>query len=134
MTDATSDTLNFNARPKANVWDEDLRQLQALADWMDSKFVIPGTKIRFGLDSIIGLIPGLGDTASAAVTAFIIAKAGKYNLPFHVKMRMAWNGFLDWLVGLIPFFGDIFDVGFKANRKNVALIVEHLERQKNTVA
>lgn len=134
MTDATSDTLNFNARPKANVWDEDLRQLQALADWMDSKFVIPGTKIRFGLDSVIGLIPGLGDTASAAVTAFIIAKAGKYNLPFHVKMRMAWNGFLDWLVGLIPFFGDIFDVGFKANRKNVALIVEHLERQKNTVA
>ena len=116
------------------MWDEDLRQLQALADWMDSKFVIPGTKIRFGLDSIIGLIPGLGDTASAAVTAFIIAKAGKYNLPFHVKMRMAWNGFLDWLVGLIPFFGDIFDVGFKANRKNVALIVEHLERQKNTVA
>ena len=133
MTDTYS--MNFEGDvPKSNIWDDDLRQLQSLADWMDSKFVIPGTKIRFGLDSILGLIPGIGDTAAAAVTSFIIAKAGKYKLPMHVRARMIWNGFLDWFIGLIPFFGDIFDIGFKANRKNIALLIEHLERQNNNIA
>lgn len=108
--------------------DQDLRHLEALATWMDSKFTLPGTKIKFGLDSLIGVIPGIGDTATVAVTAYIIGKAGKYNIPKHIRMKMMWNAFVDWLVGLIPFFGDIFDVGFKANKKNVALLLEHLHK------
>jgi len=119
--------------PGGHVIERELQKLQALADWMDSKFVVPGTKIRFGLDSILGLIPGVGDTAGAAVTAYIIARAHKYNVPFHIKMKMGWNAFIDWLIGLIPFFGVIFDVGFKANRKNVALLIEHLKRHHNTM-
>lgn len=125
----TTDTpYTATATPNATR-DQDLQQLQRLADWMDSKFTIPGTKIKFGLDSLIGIIPGVGDTATVAVTAFIIGKAGKYNLPFHIKSKMIWNAFIDWLIGLVPFFGDIFDIGFKANRKNVALLLDYLNKQ-----
>ena len=108
--------------------DEDIKSLENLANWMDSKFTFPGTNYKFGLDPILGLIPGVGDTMSFAVAAYIIGKAGKYDVPAHIKGRMIWNAFLDWLVGLIPFFGDIFDARFKANKKNVALLLDHLHQ------
>lgn len=104
---------------------KELEKLQSFADWMDSKFVIPGTKIRFGLDSALGLVPGVGDTATVFATAYLIAKAHEHGVPMHIKMRMAWNAFIDWLIGLIPLLGDIFDVGWKSNQKNVELLRKH---------
>lgn len=107
----------------------DLEKLQAFADWMDSRFVIPGTQIRFGLDSLLGLLPGLGDTITVLSTAYLISKAHEHGAPFHIKARMAWNGFIDWMVGLVPLVGDIFDVGIKSNQKNVELLRRHLHRK-----
>lgn len=107
--------------------EQELMKLDQLADLMDNKLVIPGTNIRLGLDSIIGLIPGIGDTISLAVSGYIIYKARQTGVHPILLSRMTWNVFIDWLIGIVPFFGDIFDVGWKANRRNVDLLKEHLK-------
>lgn len=105
--------------------ENDIIKLEQIADLMDNQFTIPGTDIRIGLDPILGLLPGIGDTASLAVSGYIVHKAHKAGVHPFLLSRMGWNIFIDWLIGLIPLVGDIFDVGFKANRKNIALIREH---------
>lgn len=105
---------------------KDLEKLDSMARWMDSRFIIPGTQILFGFDSLLGLIPGVGDTLTLLTTLYLVGKAHQYGLPWHVKAKMIWNGFVDWLIGLVPLMGDIFDVQWKANHKNVALIREHV--------
>lgn len=116
--------------PGAYVSDEDrLRQLDWIADLMDSRFLLPGTNIRIGLDALIGLIPVLGDTISILISSYIVKTAHELGAPKHLKLRMAWNIFLDWLIGLVPFIGDVFDIGWKANRRNVALLRRHWERK-----
>ena len=107
--------------------ENDILKLEQLADLMDNKFVIPGTNIRVGLDAIMGLVPGIGDTASLAVSGYIIHKARQNGVHPFLLSRMTWNVFMDWLIGLVPLVGDIFDVGFKANRRNIALIREHFK-------
>lgn len=107
---------------------KELQELEKIAEWMDDKFAIPGTTIRFGLDAIFGLIPGLGDTGTLFVTLYLSDKARQYGLPRHIHMRMFWNAFIDWLIGIIPLVGDIFDLGWKANRRNVALLHKHLKK------
>lgn len=107
----------------------ELRKLDALADFMDQRFYIPGTSIPVGMDSIIGLIPGIGDTASLAVSGYILHKARPHVSPV-LMGRMLWNVIIDWAIGIIPFFGDIFDVGWKANRRNVDLLKAHLSSVK----
>lgn len=107
--------------------EQELMKLDQLADLMDNKLIIPGTNIRLGLDSIIGLIPGIGDTISLAVSGYIIHKARQTGVHPILLSRMTWNVFIDWLIGIVPFFGDIFDVGWKANRRNVDLLKEHLK-------
>lgn len=109
--------------------DKIIDDLEKLAVWMDSKFVLPGTKIRMGLDSIIGWLPGIGDTATLAVSAYMLGQAKKLDVPPLLMGRMVWNIFIDWLIGLVPLLGDIFDVGFKANTKNVALLKNHVAQK-----
>ncbi|MEX2015297.1 MAG: DUF4112 domain-containing protein [Candidatus Hydrogenedentales bacterium] len=99
-----------------------LRQVRALADLLDSKFAIPGTNFRFGLDPILGLIPGVGDAVSMALSAYIISQAQRLGLPRHVMARMVLNVLIDGLIGSIPLVGDVFDVLFKANRRNLKLL------------
>ncbi len=111
---------------------ETLIKLQQLSNLMDKAFIIPGTDIRFGFDSIVGLIPVIGDTLTVAVSGYIYSFAKRAGVPWHKRLRMLWNIFIDWLVGLIPLFGDIFDVGFKANSKNVDIIMTHVESQMRT--
>lgn len=111
-----------------------LKKLDNLAEWMDSRFKIPGTSIRFGFDSIIGIIPGLGDTVTLASTIYLIGIASSYNVPWYVQAQMIWNAFVDWIIGIIPLLGDIFDVGWKANLKNVALIKKHAEKLNEEAA
>lgn len=112
---------------------KDIERLERIAKLLDSQFVVPGTGFRFGLDGLLGLIPGVGDTMTAVSTAYLIGMATQLDMPGHVKARMAWNGLLDWLVGLIPFFGDLFDFAFKANRKNVNLILSELKRRGDII-
>ena len=104
---------------------KDIAKLEKMADWMDSRFTIPGTNIKFGLDALFGLIPASGDTGTLATTFYIISKAQTYDVPWYIQAKMLWNAFIDWLIGLIPVIGDIFDIGFKSNRKNVELLKKH---------
>ncbi len=104
---------------------QEIERLEKLAEWLDTKFSIPGTNIRFGLDSLIGLLPFVGDTITLIPLVYLISKAQKFNLPFHVTLSMIANAALDWFIGLVPLFGDIFDIGFKANIRNVKLIKKY---------
>jgi hypothetical protein len=110
-----------------------IKDLEALADWMDSKFIVPGTKYRFGLDSLVGLIPGIGDTVGLAVSAYIYHRARQHDLPLPIKTAMIRNIVLDWLIGMIPFAGDLFDIGWKANRRNLDLLKRHLDKKAGII-
>ena len=100
--------------------------LRSLARVLDSAIGIPGTRIRLGLDSIIGLVPGVGDLAGAALSGYIVLAAARLGVPTSVIIRMVINVAIDALVGAVPLLGDLFDVGWKANTKNTALIDRYL--------
>jgi hypothetical protein len=102
--------------------------LDALRRWavlLDSAFRIPGTGIRFGLDAIVGLIPGIGDLSTPAFAALLILQAARMRLPMVVQARMVLNAGLDMLLGLVPILGDVADIGWKANLRNLALLERH---------
>ena len=105
-----------------------LARLERLAHNMDSRYRVPGTNIRFGWDSILGLVPGVGDVAALGPAGYIWLEAHRMGAPNGVKARMAFNTGIDWLIGSVPLLGDLFDVGWKGNRRNVALLREHVER------
>lgn len=101
-------------------------RLAALARWMDSVFEIPGTGIRIGFDPILGLVPGLGDALTTFVSLYILASARRYGVPRVTLLRMAANIGIDLALGAVPIFGDMFDVFWKSNVRNVALIEKHV--------
>lgn len=101
-------------------------ELDALAQWMDSIFEIPGTRIRIGLDPILGLIPGLGDALTTLVSLYILSAARRYGVPRVTVLRMAANIAIDFALGSLPLLGDVFDVFWKSNNKNVALLRRHV--------
>jgi hypothetical protein len=105
-----------------------LERLDALASFMDSAVVIPGTNIRFGADALIGLVPGIGDLVTAGVASLIILEARRMGAPTHVVARMIGNVALDGLVGVIPVVGDLFDVAFRANLRNMRLLRKHFDK------
>lgn len=110
---------------------EVLRQIRLMADLMDNRFVIPGTSFRIGLDGLIGLIPGIGDIATTAISAYLVYLAHQLDLPKHLLARMVFNIAVDLSVGVVPVLGDVMDVAWKANLKNVRLLERHLmQRQK----
>ena len=103
-----------------------VERLQRLARLWDSAIRIPGTQVRVGLDPLVGLIPGLGDAAGALVSAYIVLEAARFDLPASTLLRMLANVAIDALLGTVPVVGDIFDVAWRANLRNVALIEHHL--------
>ncbi|MDB6452856.1 DUF4112 domain-containing protein [Falsirhodobacter sp. 20TX0035] len=108
---------------------EEIARLDRLAHRLDSKFRMPLLGFRFGWDGILGLIPGLGDAATALPSALIIHRAWKLGLPRATLARMALNTGADFAFGSIPVLGSVFDIYFKANLRNIALIRRHLEQQ-----
>ncbi len=102
-----------------------ISNVESMAKWMDSKFTIPGTNFKFGLDALIGLIPGAGDFATLFVSGYMISILARNGASGFVVARMALNIVLDALLGSIPILGDIFDVAFKANIRNMNLMREH---------
>ena len=102
-------------------------RLDRLSKQLDSVFRIPGTGIRIGYDSIAGLIPGLGDAAAALPAAWILLESRRMGLPKRKLVKQGANIALDTLFGSIPLLGTIFDVGFKANLRNVEILRRHLE-------
>lgn len=108
-------------------WSPVFRVIDRVVFWSDSALTVPGTRFRFGLDPIIGLIPG-GDAVSGAVSLSVLVLALQYRLPVWVLWRMVINIALDTTVGLIPVVGDLFDFGFKANQRNMQLLRKHTEK------
>lgn len=102
-------------------------RLQFLAQLMDSAFEIPGLRLRFGLDALLGLLPGFGDFATSLVTLYILQEAHRRGVSRLTLARMGFNILVDWLVGSIPLIGDAFDVYWKSNQRNVALLLQHEE-------
>lgn len=99
---------------------------RTLARFMDTAFEIPGTKVRVGFDAILGLIPGLGDVIASAIGGYIVLVASQLGVPRVVLWRMLWNLGVDTAIGAIPVVGDMLDVAWKANAKNVALLERSL--------
>jgi hypothetical protein len=106
-----------------------IERLDRLSRLLDTAIVIPGTGIRFGADSVIGLVPGIGDTITTALSAWIIYEAHRLGAPRHLILRMIANVAADGLLGAVPLAGDVLDVLFRANRRNMRLLREHLERE-----
>jgi len=102
--------------------DQHLDLLRRWAVLLDSAFRVPGTRIRFGVDALIGLFPGIGDLAAPVYTAFIIATGFRMRVPPIVLGRMVLNALIDVLVGLVPLLGDLADVAWKANLRNMVLL------------
>ena len=105
-----------------------LDALRRYAVLLDSQFRVPGTNIRFGLDAIIGLIPGLGDISTPVFAALLLIQGVRMRLPLVVQARMVLNAALDMLLGFVPVLGDLADIGFKANLRNLALLERHSRR------
>jgi hypothetical protein len=112
------------------VLESDARTIAALRKWsvlLDSAFRVPGTRLTFGLDPIIGLIPGLGDLTTPVFAAILLLHAVRLRIPKVVQLRMLINAIIDLAVGLIPFVGDFFDFGLKANVRNLALLERYAQ-------
>lgn len=102
-----------------------LKHLDRLAKLMDAQFRIPGTDIRFGLDGLIGLIPGAGDLSTFAVSGYMVLILARNGASGYVLARMVLNILIDAIIGSIPLLGDVFDIAFKANMRNLKLMQEH---------
>lgn len=99
-----------------------IARMDALATLLDTAFVIPGTNIRFGIDAMIGLVPGIGDVITTALSLFIVREAHALGAPKHLVARMLVNVAFDGVLGLVPIVGDAFDVAWRANRRNVDML------------
>jgi len=98
--------------------------LETLSTYLDGLFRVPGTGWRFGLDSLIGLIPNVGDMATSLASFYILIAGVRYGVPKITLLRMAFNIGLDYVIGSIPFIGDAFDFVWKSNKRNMDLIRE----------
>ena len=107
----------------------EIERLDRLADLLDSRFRIPGLGWRFGLDSVLGLVPGVGDVAALGPSAYLIYRGARLGADRRTLARMAANAGVDFVVGGVPLLGDLFDVAFKANRRNIDLLKRDIGRR-----
>jgi len=109
-------------------------RLESLFRWvaivMDELIALPNLKFKFGLDPLIGLIPGIGDTASAIVSALVLIQAARRGLPKILLARMSLNILINEIVGIIPGLGDAFSFWFKSNKRNYELLLAHAEKPR----
>ena len=105
-----------------------LNRLRRFAELQDSAFKVPGTNFEMGIEGIIGLIPGVGDFASAIISLYVPFEAIRMGAPYAKVAQMLLNILIDALLGSVPLVGDLFDVAFKANNRNVRILEKHLGR------
>lgn len=116
--------------PFANLTREQrIARLEAIAKLLDVAFILPGTKIRYGIDGLIGLIPVIGDIITTAISLWLVREARALGAPWYITARMLGNVAVDGVVGIVPFVGDAFDVMFRANMRNVRLLRRWLDKQ-----
>jgi Domain of unknown function (DUF4112) len=118
------------ANPFGNLTHEQrLARLDALARLLDVAFILPGTKIRYGIDGLIGLIPIVGDLITTAISLWLVREARALGAPWHITARMLANVAVDGVVGIVPLVGDAFDVMFRANVRNVRMLKRWMDKQ-----
>ncbi len=105
--------------------DRNFDTLRRWAGLLDNAFRVPGTQIRFGLDPILGLFPGIGDLATPVLSVLILVHGARVRVPKIVLARMVLNALIDFVVGAVPVLGDLFDFGWKSNAWNLALLERH---------
>ena len=110
----------------------ELQIVRAIRKVMDEAVSVPGTRVKFGLDALLGLIPGVGDVGSAAIGAYILRAGARLGVPTIVLVRMLVNLLIDAAIGIIPIVGDYLDVLYKANSKNAALVEAAVENRDTT--
>jgi hypothetical protein len=128
---ANFDTRDFSfdlSRPRTRA--ERIARVEALAALLDTAFIIPGTSFRFGFDALVGLVPGIGDALTTALSLWLVKEAHALGAPRHLLARMLGNIAIDGVVGAVPLLGDAFDLVWKSNRRNLHLLRGHLEREK----
>jgi len=108
----------------------DLVALRRFAFLMDEAFVLPGTRIRVGIDALLGLIPGIGDVIGAALSTWIIAGALRHRVPPLIIARMVFNVAIDLIFGAVPVAGDVFDFMYEENMMNMRLLEKHRDRRR----
>lgn len=119
------------ASPASPEYTRLLTELDRWTQLLDSQFRIPGTSVRFGWDAIVGLVPILGDVATTAASLRLIALARRLGANWGMTTVMVGNVLADGLIGSIPIIGTVFDVLFRANERNLALLVEAIERSRH---
>lgn len=110
---------------------EDLKWLDTVSDLLDTRYRIPGTNIRFGADFLLGLIPGAGDALTFGISGLLVLVMARKGASGLVLFKMIGNIVLDVIVGTIPILGDLFDLGYKANRRNLHLMEEHYKEGRH---
>ncbi len=129
---AHHDTRDFAfelLRPRTR--QERIARIEALASLLDTAFIIPGTNLRFGFDALVGLVPGIGDALTTALSLWLVKEAHALGAPRHLIARMLGNIAIDGAVGAVPFLGDAFDLVWKSNRRNLYLLRRHIERESS---
>lgn len=122
-----SDTPSRSTAPLAADAPKNARGARRVAWLLDDVIRIPGTNLRFGIDPLLGLLPGGGDLAGGVLSGYIILAAARAGAPSSVLVRMGLNVVVDAVVGTVPLLGDLFDAGYKANRRNAALLQRYVE-------
>lgn len=123
------DTDRDFGKMSAEERDAILGRFRKLSWLLDRQFRIPGIPFRFGLDGLIGVIPGIGDGVTSIMGLYALTVAHREKLPFLARLTMVWNILVDFLVGAIPFIGDLFDFAFHAHSRNLAIIERHLDKR-----
>ena len=108
---------------------DSLQRLDALSKLLDVAFLIPGTNIRFGVEAILRLVPGIGDAGASALSLYVLYEAHRLGIPKALMGRMIANVVVEGVAGAVPVIGDLFDVGWRANRRNVTLLRAYFERE-----
>lgn len=112
----------------------EIAKLDRLSTLLDARYRIPGTPVRFGWDTIVGLVPGVGDAVTLAPSVYLIYKARSLGARKRTIARMAVNTGMDFTIGAIPILGDLFDLAFKANNRNFALLKNDLGQRSDVVS
>ena len=129
---ASFDTRDFSfdlSRPRTR--EERIARIESLASLLDTAFVIPGTNLRFGFDALVGLVPGIGDALTTALSLWLVKEAHALGAPRHLIARMLGNIAIDGVVGAVPVLGDAFDLVWKSNRRNMHLLRRHLDGESS---
>ena len=108
------------------ILEEKLTRLRQLSDNLDESFTIPGTNIKFGIDALIGLVPGGGDLIGSLFSLYLLRTAIKMKLPKSAILSIMFNIIIDTTIGIMPVIGDIFDIFWKSNKRNMKIIEKHV--------